>query len=81
VLTPKNSDGRVKANAAIVPAGTGGAVSIFATDDTDLILNINRYFVPNTTPGALAFYPLPPCRIADTRAPAVGRCRSRRQAA
>lgn len=62
-----NSDGRIKANAVIVPAGRGGAVSVFATDDTDLILDINGYFVSNTTLGALAFYPLPPCRIADTR--------------
>src|SRR5438067_1098932 len=29
-----NSDGRVKANAAIVPAGQGGGVSVFVTDPT-----------------------------------------------
>jgi hypothetical protein len=63
-----NSDGRIRAIAAIVPAGTGGSVSVFVTDDTDLLLDVNGYFVPNTAPGALAFYPLPPCRIADTRA-------------
>jgi hypothetical protein len=60
--------GEVKANAAIVPAGTGGAVSVFASDATDVILDIDGYFVPGTENAtALAFYPLTPCRVADTR--------------
>jgi hypothetical protein len=62
-----NSDGRVKANAAIVPAGTNGGVSVYVTDATHFILDIDGYFVPNGTSSALAFYPLTPCRIADTR--------------
>jgi hypothetical protein len=60
-------DGRIKSNAAIAPAGADGAVSIFATDRTDTILDINGYFVPATDLTAQAFYPLTPCRIADTR--------------
>src|ERR1035441_4787572 len=60
-------DGRLKSNAAIVPAGAGGAVSIFATDTTDAFMDINGYFVSATDPSALAFYPLTPCRVADTR--------------
>jgi hypothetical protein len=71
VSTLNSLDGRVKANAAIVPAGTGGAVSVYATDATNVILDINGYFVPTTVAPAvssgLAFYPLTPCRIADTR--------------
>jgi uncharacterized repeat protein (TIGR03803 family) len=62
-----NSDGRVKANAAIVPAGTSGGVSVFVTDATQVILDIDGYFVPASTTTALAFYPLTPCRIVDTR--------------
>jgi hypothetical protein len=62
-----NSDGRIKANAAIVPAGSDGAVSVFATDTTDVVLDMNGYFVPAGSAGALALYPLAPCRIADTR--------------
>jgi len=62
-----NSDGRVKANAAIVPAGTNGGVSIFVTDPTQVILDIDGYFVPAGATSALAFYPVTPCRIADTR--------------
>ncbi len=60
-------DGRVKANAAIVPAGNGGAISVFASNDTHLVLDIDGYFVPATGGSALAFYRLTPCRIADTR--------------
>src|ERR1700761_8705789 len=60
-----NSDGRVKANAAIVPAGSGG-VSVFVTNPTHVIIDINGYFVPDGTPGALQFFSVTPCRVADT---------------
>lgn len=59
-----NSDGRIKANAAIVAAGANGAISIYASDATNLILDINGYFIAN---GTLAFYPVSPCRVVDTR--------------
>ena len=59
-------EGRIKANAAIVPAGASGAVSIFVTNTTDVALDIDGYFVP-TSNLTLAFYPLPPCRVVDTR--------------
>src|SRR5271156_2335212 len=62
-----NSDGRIKANAAITPAGTNGGVSVFVSDATQVILDIDGYFVSSGTASALAFYPLTPCRIADTR--------------
>ncbi len=62
-----NSDGRIKANAALVSAGANGAVSVFSTDTTQLILDIDGYFVPGGTASALEFYPLAPCRVADTR--------------
>jgi hypothetical protein len=67
VSTLNSFDGRVKANAALIPAGTAGAVSIFATHPTDVILDINGYFVPATLGSELAFYPLTPCRVMDTR--------------
>lgn len=44
--TLNSTDGRVVANAAIVQAGTGGAVSIFVTDDTDVVVDINGYLAP-----------------------------------
>lgn len=67
VSTLNSLDGRIKANAAIVPAGTNGAVSVFVSDASNVILDIDGYFVPPTTSGTLAFYPLAPCRVADTR--------------
>jgi hypothetical protein len=65
--TLNSVDGRVKANAALVRAGSsGGAVSVFATDPTDVILDITGYFV-QPQGNALSFYPLTPCRLFDTR--------------
>lgn len=62
-----NSDGRVKADAVIVGAGTNGGVEVYATDATQVVLDIDGYFVPAGTTSALAFYPVTPCRVADTR--------------
>lgn len=44
--TLNSFQGSVVANAAIVPAGTGGSVSVFVTDTTDVIIDINGYFAP-----------------------------------
>ena len=68
VSTLNSFDGRVKANAAIVPAGAGGAISVYATNTTDLVLDIDGYFAP-ASGSTLEFYVLPPCRVADTRNP------------
>src|SRR5262249_14628336 len=51
--TLNSIDGRVKSNAAIVPAGAGGAVSVFASNTTDVILDINGYFIPASDPAGL----------------------------
>jgi hypothetical protein len=70
VSTLNSFGGTVVANAAIVPAGTGGSVDVFATDPTQLILDINGYFAaPLVSPTRLSysFYPKTPCRVADTR--------------
>src|ERR1039457_7265000 len=56
----------VRCAVAIVPAGTNGAVSIYVTNTTNVILDINAYFAP-ASGSTLAFYPLPRCRVADTR--------------
>src|SRR5271157_4301247 len=68
VSTLNSIDGRVKANAAIVPAGASGTVSVFASNTTDVVLDIDGYFAEASN-STLAFYPLPPCRVADTRNP------------
>ncbi len=67
LVSTLNSDGRIKANAAIIPAGTNGGISVYATGATQLILDIDGYFVPAGTTSGLQFYPLTPCRVADTR--------------
>lgn len=56
--------GGILANAAIVPAGAARAISVFVTDATDLILDINGYFQAGAGD---AFAPVDPCRLADTR--------------
>jgi YVTN family beta-propeller protein len=66
ISTLNSYDGRVKANAAIVLAGAEGAVSVYVTDSTHVILDINGYF-PWPTGSTLEFYPLLPCRVVDTR--------------
>ncbi len=67
VSTLNSVDGRVKANAVIVPAGSNQSISVYATNTTDVVLDINGYFISATDTTALDFYPLPPCRVADTR--------------
>src|SRR5205823_10468058 len=54
------------ANAAIIPAGTNGNVSVFTTNHTDVIIDINGYFAPPAQ-GGLSLYALTPCRVMDTR--------------
>jgi len=66
VSTLNSPDGRVKANAAVVPAGVSGAVSVYVTDTTNVLLDIDAYFAPAAS-GTYQFYPLTPCRIVDTR--------------
>jgi len=67
VSTLNSWAGDVVANAAIVPAGTNGAVSVFVTDTTDVILDINGYFAASNASNAFSFYPATPCRVVDTR--------------
>jgi len=66
VSTMNSPDGRVKANAAIVPAGNN-AVSVYVTDTTNVLLDIDGYFQGGNGQ-TLEFYPLTPCRVVDTRA-------------
>ncbi len=74
VSTLNSLDGRVKANAAIVPASAiDGSVDVFATDLTDVILDINGYFVTTDANAQSQFLvSVPPCRVLDTRLPGGG---------
>jgi hypothetical protein len=42
--TLNSFDGKIVANAAILPAGSNGAVDVFVTDSTHVIIDINGYF-------------------------------------
>jgi hypothetical protein len=66
------SDGRIKAHAAIIGAGAGGAVTVGASDATHVIIDINGYFAPAGTASGLDFYPVPSTRLYDTRASGTG---------
>jgi hypothetical protein len=65
VATLSSIDGRVISDAAIMPAGTGGAISVFASNTTDLVMDIDGYFT--TATAASQFYPVTPCPVVDTR--------------
>jgi hypothetical protein len=69
VSTLNSTDGRVKANAAIVTGGTRGDVSVFASNTTDVLLDVSGYFVAEVPfPPTYTFFPITPCRVVDTRA-------------
>ena len=59
-------DGRIKANAVIAKAGDGGQISFYVTEPADVILDLNGYFTPAAV-NTMAFYPIDPCRLVDTR--------------
>jgi hypothetical protein len=66
--TVNDSTGTVVANAAIVTANPAGGISAFASQDADLVIDVNGYFAfSQFIPGGLSLYTLPPCRILDTR--------------
>jgi hypothetical protein len=46
VSTLNSTNGNVIANAAIVPAGTAGSITVVAGNPTDLIIDIDGYFAP-----------------------------------
>ncbi len=54
------------ANAAIVPTGAGGNISVYPSNDTNLVGDINGYFAPAGA-GGLSLYTGAPCRVLDTR--------------
>ncbi|MFN0166340.1 MAG: SBBP repeat-containing protein [Bryobacteraceae bacterium] len=66
VSTLNSFQGKIVANAALVPSGTNGAINAFVTNPTEVILDINGYFAPPSA-GGLSFYAATPCRVVDTR--------------
>jgi hypothetical protein len=56
-----------ESEAAIVPAGTSEPISVYVSDPTGVVLDMNGYFSQPGSPGALSFYPVAPCRVANIR--------------
>ena len=67
VSTLNAPTGTITANAAVLSAGTGGSVSVFAANDTDLLLDVNGYFAPTGSTGNTFLYTVTLCRALDTR--------------
>jgi hypothetical protein len=70
--TLNSYDGRVKSNYALVAGGVGtGLVSVWASDATDVILDVSGYFVQVSKSDyylpAMLYTPVTPCRLIDTR--------------
>jgi hypothetical protein len=66
VSTLNSPEGKIVANAAIVPAGSSGGIDAYATNATHLVIDINGYFDATSTT-ALPFFTSTPCRLVDTR--------------
>ena len=67
VSTLNAPTGTVVANAAIVPGSMfNGDIEVFASNDTDLVVDVNGYFAAPGQ-GGLSLYPVTPCRVLDTR--------------
>ncbi len=67
VWTIRSPDGQIVANSAIVKAGTNGGISVYASDNTDLLIDISGYYTDSTAVPGLTYYPLTPCRVIETR--------------
>ncbi|MBI4910102.1 MAG: BACON domain-containing protein [Acidobacteria bacterium] len=68
-FTLRTTTGGYIANAAIVKAGTGGAISVYASNSVHLIVDISGYFTDDANVSGLLYYPMTPCRAVDTRGP------------
>lgn len=67
VWSARSPDGQVVANSAIVKVGPGGTISIYASDEVDVTVDISGIFTEGNASG-LVYYPLTPCRVVETRA-------------
>jgi hypothetical protein len=63
VSTLNSPDGRVRAVAALVRAGTAGSVRVYVANASHVILDVTGYFVPAT---GLQFRSINPCRVLSS---------------
>jgi hypothetical protein len=58
---------RLLGPAALVPVGSNVWTSVYVSNPSDVILDGNGYFAAPGSTRPLTFYPVTPCRAADTR--------------
>ena len=71
VVSSINVDGagQTIANLVTVPIGAGGTVDVYSLMTTDLIADVQGYYVPAVTSQTGLFVPVNPTRLLDTREP------------
>lgn len=65
--TARSLDGQIVANSTVVRAGSSAGIALYASDSADVLIDISGYFTDSTAANTLAFYPVTPCRVVDTR--------------
>ncbi len=65
-----NGPGDIRSNLALIPLGTGGAVSVFSAAPTDVVIDVVGYFSTGSGNAGL-FTASAPVRVADSRLPAA----------
>lgn len=66
VWSIRSPDGNIVANSAIVKAGVNGAISVYSSNNTDILMDVTGYFT-DSAPTSLVYYPVTPCRVIETR--------------
>ena len=61
--------GQTIANLVTVPIGAGGSVDVYTQMSTDLVADVQGYYLPAAAAQAGRFVPLTPTRLLDTREP------------
>ncbi|HEX2785377.1 MAG TPA: hypothetical protein VHN36_17460, partial [Ilumatobacteraceae bacterium] len=64
-----DSAGQTIANLVTVPIGAGGSVDVYTQMSTDLVADVQGYYLPAAAAQAGRFVPLTPTRLLDTREP------------
>jgi len=67
VWSIRSPDGNTVANSAIVKAGVNGAINVYTSNNTDLLIDVSGYFTDNPALSNLVYYPMNPCRVIETR--------------
>jgi hypothetical protein len=65
-----SNDGRIRSVSTIIGAGASGGVDFYATQATQVVVDIDGYYT--SAPTALEYYAVAPCRAVDTRTVVAG---------